>query len=812
MKALSRNRFASPWLLLLTFGLPLVVLGIGWLVTGALSAGVIAASAVSATLVQIALALWTDIATVREIEFELYQDTARIRRTQLLEREERHDRLQAAAYLHDSVINTLCAVSLRSSRANNAESGVQNPVAQSSISATYRANAVEIPGQESSLAATLTSDLDDIGELQQRCQHDLDSMQAYLAEAAEADKSVTGRPRTLADWCRWLAACVAEQSQKLDLDVELLVPIIDQVPNIDQGYAAQPEVGYEVDHAGTKALELAVREALTNVAKHSQTKRAVVELQSEPAFALTVTESAVPLAANEPATFRISVTDQGAGWPTQVVPEITEFSLFQLGAGVQTAVANNWPAASSERQLANPTDYQPATDMGGVTVMIQPTATRVEPTQNLLLAVQDAVEVPLFRTVNFWLVGLCILVMAMFFDTFSPLWWLFAAVLTVSASMTMTNLKTLGFGHDQESNRCSVGLNTALVASVGILIASPILLGPPALGHWLAVVPASVLLVTASWVLPSYRWVLASLGSMILGALLLAWWQLAVAGVAGANAISAGAVGAVNLAGAGDTNQLVSAGDANQLVSAANPAINLITAATLVGVTTVVATGIVVATFWARRVIDESTKRSELELAQVASEIDQEQLAGRRGAIRQQLIGRCMAVAEPILAGIATGTIELNPTTNAQIRRVERLLRSAIALGREQDQVSTFLFDLLWDAYDRDIELQVLSYRTNPTNPTSPTSRINPTSPTDPSIRINRRTSSNSQVELDQLAADLTLLVDSLPPQSTIRVSTYETSAGLTLLVVADAPGADHTQIHEFELGIASHQAQVHLH
>lgn len=633
MKVSSNNRVLA----LLTVAIPLAVLAIGWLIVGELNAGVIVTAAMTATLCQIVMTLRSDLQTVIDVEYEVYQSAAKKRQERLLEWQERQDRIQTAARLHDSVINTLCAASMMT------------------------------PGTREQ-------------QLQDRCRHDLAALEEFVAESAADDSTTVDGDLWLAE----LSQCVAEHSTKLGLQTTIQTNTTDS-----EGIP----FSFDLDKHRQDAIDLAVRESLTNIAKHSASTAALVTVD------------------HDEQGLKITVTDQGSGWRAHGQISLAEFSLFSLGSDVQVAIANN---------LA-----------GGLRVEIRPEQDQANKPSAIRLAVKDYIELPLFRTINFWLTGLSIIVMVMFFGSFSWLWWLLAALLVVSSSMAMTNLYSL-------SRKIPEPLLYTVATSAGILVASPVLLDQPQLGQWWVLVPATILLITASWTGVGIRCAWVTLAAIMLGASILAAQQL-----------RSGAA----------TGQLA-----------------WVPWAILAGIV-ITGSGLVLGSRWVRGVIDRSTARTETELARAAAEEDLAVLHARRIDVRQRLVGRCMAVADPMLRSIADGQVDLGQASVQQeVRYIERLLRSAISLGREQDQLSSLLFDLLWSAYDVDVEVKIASYRSEL-----------------------MRTPAN----VEQLRRELEALVGSLPAGAVVSVSTYDTDQGAQLLVVSQSPESENQDVHQFNLGAA---------
>lgn len=630
MKASWTNRSLSA----LGIAVPLLVLGAGWAIARELSASVIVLTAVAATLTQIALTLRADLQTVLDVEYEVYQRAATVRQSRLLAWQDRQDRVEAAARIHDSVINTLCAASMTPAGARRQQ-------------------------------------------LQERCQRDLVELHRF-AEQAPVNTESAGPDES---WFAELSQCARDHASKVGVELEI--------------ESDTPRLAAQVDTVTLAGLELAVRESLTNIAKHASVKSARVLITEDVAGLRIVVTNPEP-----------SRSSGSSTWSAGQNVALDSFSLFSLGAAVQASVAS---------ELA-----------GGLRVEIRPATPGVQRPQSIQLAVRDHIEVPLFRTVNFWLTGLSIIVMAMFFGALPWGWWLFAGLLTVSASMALTNLYSL-------AKQIRPALAVALVISTGLLVASPALIDQPALGHWLVLLPATILLVMASWVGPQLSYAWATLAASLVGAALLLHTQLDSGSIPG---------------------ELIWAPWA------------------IVGTATVLGVGIVLGSQWVRSVIDRSTQRTEAELERAATEADLAAVASRQAEIRHRLIGRCTEAAEPILGAIAAGTADLGePNLCEEVRRLERLLRSAISLGREQDQLSELLFDLLWHAYDQDVELRIASYRPELLDPTA---------------------------VADQLSSELVELLGALPPGSVVSASTYETSQGGKLLLVSEAPGAETEQVHEF--------------
>ncbi len=622
--------------LVLTLVLPLLVVVVGYLFTGTLAPSVIVAAAAVATFAHIGVTVVVDLQTVVDVEYEVYQRIARGRQDLLLREEEQANRLQLAATIHDTVINTLCAVTL------------------SSVS--------DKPPSHSK---------DD--QLRKRCLADLELLQSYT-ERGELNRQ--REPRAMS-WTDRLLTEVSDHATRNDL--ELTLEVLDVLPASSENVA--------------QALTLAIREALTNVGKHSAQKqvRIVVDHDELGPF-VTVTSAWDPL--------------PDYTWDST----IEDFSLFSLGSEVETSVIN--------------------TLRGELIVTIRPGIGGDRRQEPIDVMIQDHVAIPLMRTINFWLTGLNIIVMMMFFSIF-PWWqWLFAGLLAVSVSMSLTNLASLG-------RPVSSRLSALVALSCGALTASPIFVSQlttvePA-SQWWILLAASLILVAAAWTLPTIRWIWATFLAGFVGALCLAVYQWA-----------------------------------------SQPEMPRGLLVVFVGVALTGGLIIILVSSKARAMTDAAGQRIGDELRLAAAQADAVSLAELRTEVRSELIGRCMEAAEPVLLGISTGEIDsTDPDERQAIWLLERQLRSAISLGRELDPLSGLLFELLWQAHDRGIELKVNSYRGGLVG---------------------------ANLDIASIGVELQEMILTHPAGTVLSVSTYETTVARRLLIVAQQPGEVDQEIHEYEL------------
>lgn len=633
MKVLSRTSAQ----LALTLFLPLIVLAVGYWIEGSLVPSVIVTTAAVAAISHIAVTIAVDLQTVVDVEFEVYQRVARRRQELLLQEEEQVNRLQLAATIHDTVINTLCAVTL--------------------VGATSGA----------------TRDLRKEEQLQQRCRDDWELLQYYSdqgdAHAQGADLSES--------WLQTMLPEVERHAVKSDLELDVRI-----------GDIQQSRLGCD-----TQALTLAIREALTNIAKHSAHKQVGLDIDQDRAgLVVTVTSAWSPL--------------PSATWDSP----IEDFSLFSLGTEVETSVACELP--------------------GALVVTIRPGANGHRLDEPIDVVIQDHIAIPLMRTTNFWLTGLNIIVMMMFFSIF-PWWmWLFTGLLAVSVSMSLTNLASL--------RRCVTPSLALLVAlSSAALIASPIFVAQVTtvdpLSQWWILLGDSLILVAAAWTLPTMKWVWATFVASCLGAFSLVAYQWL-----------------------------------NEPEISRQLLIGILGAAVVAGLI------IIAVASKARALTDSAGQRIADELRLAAAQDNAATLAELRTEVRNELIGRCMEAAGPVLLGISTGEVDPNdPEDRQAIWLLERQLRSAISLGREQDPLSGLLFELLWQAHDRGIELKVNSYRGG---------------------------LMDAGLDIGRIGVELQEIIQTGPVGTVLSVSTYETAEARRLLIVTQQPGEVDQEIHEYEL------------
>lgn len=631
MKVLSRTSIQ----LALTLILPLVVGSVGYLLVGSLAPSVIVAAAVVATLAHIAVTVVVDLQTVVEVEYEAYKKVARSRQELLLREEEQANRFQLAATIHDTVINTLCAVTLSS-------------------------------------LGKKTTRTDTNEQLKQRCLADLKLLRSFTEPG---ESSLRTEPET-GTWTDALLEEAASHATRNDLELILEARAVIQMPS-----------------EGGQVIILAIREALTNVAKHSarKTVRIVVD-QDEKGPVIRILS---PLDSHTHSSWTSTVDD---------------FSLFSLGSDVEVSVV--------------------CTLFGELLVTVRPCPNKDRVLEPIEVVIQDHVAIPLMRTINFWLTGLNIIIMMMFFSIF-PWWqWLFAALLAVSVSMSLTNLASLG-------RPVSPRLSLLVALSSAVLVASPIFVAQLTVvdptSQWWILLANSLIVVAAAWTSPNIRWAWVTFFAGFLAAISLAMYQW----------ISVPAMSRGLLVG-------------------------------LVGVALVGGLIIVVVSSKARAMTDAAGQRIGDELRLATEQADAASVAKLRTEIRGELIGRCMKAAEPILVGISTGGIDAyDPQDRQAIWLLERQLRSAISLGRELDPLSGLLFESLWQAHDRGIELKVNSYRGG---------------------------AMNAEIDVGPLGVGLQNLIYTYPAGTVLGVSTYEMSDGRRLLVVAQQPGKVDQEIHEYEL------------